>query len=387
MPKIKVLHFVRKSTQLKASFINNQIAYHQLYEPCIVFREKRSADFDGGFADFNLVNYKYLDLSDNDCAFEKIRYKSVKTLSKRQTFKTLNFIDKSNIQICHFHYGTDCGVFFPLLKYLKIKTLVSFYGYDCSSFSSKFFGYGKIYLKNRVFKHVDIVLAMSPDMKTDLIKAGCNEDKIIVHYYGTDTDRFYFQKEYEQKDCITLLILATLVPQKGHLFLLRSLKHLFESGINNFHLRIVGGGELETELKAFVSNNNLAQYVSFIGVITYGSKQMHEEYNNADVFIHPSVIAPNGDKEGIPGTIVEAMSAGLPVISTYHAGIPYIIENSNTGILVKEHDILALSEAIKKLIENVELRNQIGVQGQNYACKYLNLKNKEIELESIYQSK
>lgn len=380
-----VLHFVRKNTQFRASFINNQIVNHVDFKPHCVFIEKRSNSFDGGFAEFDLKNVNYLYVSENSSFSERFRAKYFKTLSKNRISKISDFIKINNIDVCHFHFGTDCGAYAPLLKYLDVPSIVSFYGYDCSSFPKLYFGYGKRYLRNRVFKHISTVLAMSQDMKNDLIKAGCPEHKIVVHYYGTDTDRFYHTKKYEQNDCIKLLILANLVPKKGHLFLLKSIKQLQDSGINNFQLRIVGAGELDIELKAFVIDNNLNSNVIFTGAIPYNSKEMHEEYRNGDIFIHPSVIAPDGDKEGIPGTIVEAMSAGLPVISTNHAGIPQIIEHTKTGWLVNEYDQAALSESIKKLMFNRALREEIGLAGQEFAMKHLNLMVKETELELIYR--
>jgi len=127
-------------------------------------------------------------------------------------------------------------------------------------------------------------------------------------------------------------------------------------------------------------------YVSYKGKITYASQEHLKILNDADVFIHPSVTAGNGDKEGIPGAIVEAMSAGLPVISTYHAGIPYIIEHNKTGLLVKEWDIKALTEAIICLAERVELRKKLGLAAQKYALENLDLLQKEKELETIYNN-
>jgi colanic acid/amylovoran biosynthesis glycosyltransferase len=384
---LNVLHFVRKNTQLKASFINNQISHHINFKPAIIIREHRSGPYDGGFANFNMSEYPTLDLSCGESTFEKIRYKTLKTISERQINQILAFIKKHNINICHFHYGSDCGVYEPLLKRLPVPSVVSFYGYDCSSFPKRFFGYGKFYLKNRVFKHISKVLAMSPDMKNDLIASGCPTDKIKVHYYGTDVDLFYNpKKQLVEHDHITILNLCSLVPQKGQLFLLAAVADLVSKGIKNFTLRIVGTGNLETELKVFVKNHGLSEYVKFIGAIKYGGSEMIKEYHDADIFIHPSVVATNGDKEGIPGTIVEAMSAGIPVIATYHAGIPYIIEHNVTGWLVKENDVESLSEALVALIKKPLLRESLGLAGQRSAIENLNLLKKEAELENIYAS-
>lgn len=82
MMKRKVLHFVRKNTQLKASFINNQISNHLDFEPLIVFRENVSKLNDGGFADFNLKEYNYLDLSESETMTEKLGSKPIKHYQK-----------------------------------------------------------------------------------------------------------------------------------------------------------------------------------------------------------------------------------------------------------------------------------------------------------------
>ncbi len=379
----KVCHFLRKDTQLRASFINNQITNHIAYMPYVVYRIKRNKLNDGGFADFNKT-LTTLDVSNNESKLESLLYKLPKLLSSKQSNEIEKFLNINNIEIAHFHYGTDCGVFFPFTKRMKIPFVVSFYGYDCSSFPQYLLGYGKRYLTNRVFKNASKVLAMSPDMKNDLIQAGCPEDKIIVHYYGTDTNLFNTSHQYPEKKIYTFLILSNLVPKKGHLFLLKSIERLINKGVENFHLRIVGGGELDFELKDYVNASVLTKFVTFVGAIKYGSEEMMQELKNADVFVHPSIVAPNGDKEGIPGTIIEAMSAGLPVVSTYHAGIPYIMEHRVSGILVRENDTDALADSLKELIGDKILRERIGLTGQRFAIEHLDLLKKEKELETIY---
>jgi colanic acid/amylovoran biosynthesis glycosyltransferase len=382
-----ILHFVRKNTQLKASFINNQISHHIDWKAFVIYREQRFNPVDGGFAEFDISNYKYLDLSKDETLFEKYRYKTIKKLSKRQINIILEFICDNKVDVCHFHFGTDCGVYAPLLERLTIPSVVSFYGYDCSSFPKRFYGYGKVYLKRRVFKNITKVLAMSPDMKKDLISSGCPEEKIEVHYYGTDVQRFNNKdKQFKEQEIVTILNLCSLVPQKGQLFLLKSINGIIAKGVTNFRLRIVGTGELEQELNSYVVDNKLQDYVEFVGAIPYGGSDMLREYREADIFVHPSVVGPNGDKEGIPGTIVEAMSAALPVISTNHAGIPYIIINNETGLLVNENDVFALGEAIVLLIKNNDLRKSIGLSGQDFAMRNLDLLKKEIELEEIYSN-
>jgi len=296
-----------------------------------------------------------------------------------------NFVSEKKIDICHFHYGTDCGVFYPLLKKLYIPSVVSFYGYDAFSFPKKYFGYGKKYLKERVFSKVDCILAMTQEMKKDLIEAGCDEDKILIHYHGVPCEIFNCIKQNynQQNDYFTLLDICSFDPVKGHIFIFKALKYLIEKGYDKIKLKIAGYGYYEKELKKFINSNNLSKYVIFLGYFKYGSPQMIYEIKHSDAFIHPSVITKD-DKEGIPGAIVEAMIAGLPVISTYHGGIPYVIENEKTGLLVKEWDVKGLAEAIERLVNDIELRRRLGQNAQKYALENLDLIEKEKELESIY---
>lgn len=379
-----VCHFLRKNSQLRSSFINNQIANHIDYEPYLVHRIKRDKLFDGGFGKFE-KHLKTLDFSIGETIIEKLLYAGPKVLSILQCNKIQKFIDENQIQIAHFHYGTDCGIFYPYTKKLTIPSVVSFYGYDCSSFPKILMGYGKKYLIDRVFKRVTKVLAMSPDMKKDLIITGCPEENIIVHYFGSDCKKYYHpNRQYADKEMVKILNFCSLVPQKGQLFLLKSITEIVAKGVTNFCLKIVGDGELKKELKAYVHEHQLTRFVEFGGYIPYGGSEMVSGYHDADIFVHPSIVGPDGEKEGIPGAIVEAMSAGLPVLSTYHAGIPYIITNNETGILVKENDVEALSNSLIEMIKNTELRKTIGMAGQRYAMENLDLMKKEIELEKIY---
>jgi colanic acid/amylovoran biosynthesis glycosyltransferase len=382
--RMKVLHLVRKSSQLEASFMYNQISNHIEYKPYIIFR-KASKGKDNGFAKNILSRFSYIDLSEDESWYEKMLFKTVKTLSKRQILKIERFITDNQIQICHFHYGTDCGVFYPLQKRLEISSVVSFYGYDIFSFPKRFCSYGKKYLTNRVFSKINCILAMSPEMQNDLIKIGCPTEKIKVHYHGVPSNIFYkIKRTYKQENNeFTLLNISYFDPVKGHIFIFNALRHLIDQGFSNIRLRIVGSGFYLSKLKEFIEKNKLIEYVSFLGSLKYGSAEMKDEYKNADAFIHPSVLTKE-DKEGIPGAIVEAMFAGLPVISTYHGGIPYIIKNEETGLLVTEWDIPGLSNAIRKLMIDHKLREQIGKSGQEYAFKHLNIENKELELEEIY---
>ncbi len=383
--KPTVAFFVRKKSQLKASFIKNQIEYLDNFRPVLVYKQVRNVNnpIDGGFANFAEEHYPVLSLAASGRLIDSFFYFFRKQISHKNTKTLEDFLKKNDVKILHFHFGSDAGIFLPNLKHIRIPKIVSFYGYDASGFANYYGGYGKYFLKNRVFKTADMFLAMTKNMKNDLIGMGCNSDKIIVHYYGSDTLEFFNEHDYSPKEFVNLLILCSLVPQKGHRFLLQAFQKAVTENPKML-LKIVGDGPTKDTIKKFVDKNQLSNYVEFFPKISYASAEHKKFFAEADVFIHPSVTDTNGDKEGIPGAIVEAMAAGLPVISTYHAGIPNIIEHRKTGLLVDEWNVDQLKNAIIELSRSHLLRKSIGLAGQDFALRELDVAEKEKELEEIY---
>jgi colanic acid/amylovoran biosynthesis glycosyltransferase len=230
---------------------------------------------------------------------------------------------------------------------------------------------------------VKAVLAMSDDMKADLISAGCPEEKIIVHYYGIEAEQFSIQREDTQKDVIKFLIISGLHPKKGHTYLIEAFAAMSRSIEKNVELHIVGAGPLYPSLEEAISKTGLSN-IFLHGHVNYGSEKHREYLREADVFVHPSVTSPTGDKEGIPGAVIEAMASGLPVITTYHAGIPSVVQDDVHALLVKEKDVMALQMAMTRLANDPVYRARIARDGQKHASTKLDVIPKEIELEEIY---
>lgn len=375
----KVLHLARKFLPPTASFIYNQIIHHTNYLPEIVYCEESSSVFKEKLRG-NYPNYKAV-----HGPIGNSLYKYLRMLSPADREKLKRFIRSSGASIAHIHYGVDALVYAGLLSELNLPVLVSFYGYDCTSFPNRFGGLGRKWLQERLFKQKGITAytAMSPDMKEDLIKLGCPEEKIIVHYHGSDPRPFHQEREYPNKNEIRLLIVSSLTEKKGHHFLLKAFKKAAASTSKSLHLDIAGDGELQESLEQLIKDENIKQ-VHMHGLIKYGSEQHHKLLSEADIFVHPSITTAKGEKEGIPGALIEARSAGLPVIATYHAGIPYIMEHGETGMLAREKDIDALAAHIVTLAEGAGLRKKIGKQGQAYTLENLDVVEKEKDLEAIY---
>lgn len=376
----KVVHLARKFLPPTASFIYNQITHHNHYNPVIVYCEEN----DSVFKDL-LIRMEYPRYLAVHGPIGRSMYQYLRTLSPADKVKLNGYLQESGAEIAHVHYGVDALVYADVLQHTKIPVLVSFYGYDCTSFPNRWRGYGKRWLQQKLFNNEGITAytAMSPDMKDDLIKLGCPEEKIIVHYHGSDPRPFYQERKYTNKTDIRLLIVSSLTEKKGHLFLLKAFKRATTLTSQNLQLHIAGDGELKETIENFIQEKSIKN-VHMHGLVAYGSEEHHQLLNKADIFVHPSITTTKGEKEGIPGALIEARSAGLPVIGTYHAGIPFIVEHGNTGMLVKEHAVEELAQHIISLAESAELREKIGRQGQEYTLRELDVVKKEKDLEEIY---
>lgn len=381
---MKVLHLIRKNSQLNASFILNQIQNHIKYKPLVAYYEERSKAFDGGFSSSEGSDFEVFNLDAKPNALSKLLYKIIKIISPRAKRKLHKLIQNQQPDIIHLHYGTDAGLYLPTISKVGLPTVVSFYGYECSGFPRLFFGMGKWFLKYRVFRHATFVLAMSEDMRQDLLAIGCPDEKIKVHYYGTDVMHFYNKIEPRDSELTKFLIISGFAPQKGHQYLIEAFALAYAQK-KNIRLTIVGAGPIEDEIKAWVGATGLNSVIDLPGPVVYGSGEHQDYFRGHDVFIHPSVTDINGDKEGIPGALVEAMAAGLPVISTFHAGIPHIIENGKEGMLAEERDVAALTSYILKFASDRDFCTQIATAGQERALRELDLKKNEQNLEHIYE--
>lgn len=178
-----------------------------------------------------------------------------------------------------------------------------------------------------------------------------------------------------------LLFVAQLAPRKGVLVLIEACR-LLRDRSNTFRCRIVGSGPDEPAARELVSRHQLGEFVELAGALPQESvRPLLEE---ADLFVLPCIQAAGGDRDGIPVALMEAMAKEVPVVSTRISGIPELVEDRATGLLVEPDDASALADAISQLLEDPELRGRLAAAGRQRVLQSFDIdRNAELLAELL----
>ncbi len=196
----------------------------------------------------------------------------------------------------------------------------------------------------------------------NIIKNKSLVNKFEVVRCGIDYNKFKNEvnkNKYNKK--INIFSVGRFVEKKGFIYLIEALRSIKEEDID-FECNIVGDGPLYKEIEEKIYNYNLEKEVKLVGSV--GSSEIRNYLNNSDIFVLPCVQAKNGDMDGIPVSLMEAMAFEIPVISTQISGIPELIENGVSGLVVEPENSIQLKEAIIKLIKSQSLREEYGKNGR-----------------------
>ncbi len=264
--------------------------------------------------------------------------------------------DYYDVIFCHFGDNGLKAILLKELGVIKGKIVITFHGYDLSLYLKM---HGKdVY--TRLLDRADLLQPISQYWQQKLVSLGCDKDKIMVHHMGIDCQKF---KEIARlaHSKIRLISVARLVEKKGLQYSIRAVAQLIPR-YPNLEYQIIGDGILKTDLQQLIERLNVSENIKLLGWKT--QQQVSNIMNEADILLAPSVTSQDGDCEGIPMCLMESMAQSLPVISTYHSGIPELIEDGVSGYLLLEKEINDLADKIEQLIINPELRRKMGQAGR-----------------------
>jgi colanic acid/amylovoran biosynthesis glycosyltransferase len=256
-------------------------------------------------------------------------------------------LNRCDVIVAHFGHNGARAARLKKWKRLTPPIITIFHGYDVGvPLQERDLGrYGDL------FRHGTLNLTVNGYFRDVLVKAGAPAEKVAVHHMGIDLKKIPYDWKSWRGAPLQLISVCRLAEKKGVEYALRALAELRADAPDlAWHYRIIGDGPLRQGLEALASELGIAEHVSFLGSLPHGD--VKEWLQRSHAFVLPSVTAANGDVEGIPVALMEAMAAGLTVVSSCHSGIPELIEDGKTGFLAAERDVNTLADRLRFIAEH-----------------------------------
>lgn len=246
--------------------------------------------------------------------------------------------------VLHLYFGHIAVQLLPLLRQPPVPVIVSFHGADALVDMDKpAFRAATL----EVFERARLVLVRSRSLGAGLEALGCPPEKIRIHRTGIPLGAFPFRERQVPEDGAWRFFQACrLIEKKGLPVTLKAFA-VFVRHYPAARLVIAGEGPLLGRLEALAEELGIADKVRFCGFLD--QLALRREFDAAHAFVHPSEMGVDGNQEGVPNAMLEAMATGLPVLATRHGGIPEAVDDAVSGYLVGEGDDAALAAALLRL--------------------------------------
>ncbi|HTV17253.1 MAG TPA: glycosyltransferase [Polyangiaceae bacterium] len=285
--------------------------------------------------------------------------------------------------LVHAHFGTSAVFAQPYARRHRLPFVVTFHGYDVAVLlgSARLFPHRWRYwaLSRSIFRDAAALLCASEELRDLLIQLGAPRSSVRVYRLGVDVDRYQRADETRKVPRVTLI--GRFVEKKGHLDGIEAFARALDAA-RPATLSIVGSGPLEARYRERVARLGIQSSVTFHGVLD--PEQVAALLVRTDVLLAPSRVAANGDRESGLLVVREAGAAGVPVIGTYHGGIPESIDSGRTGYLVPEGDVEQLARHLRELLEQPSRRQQMGNAARDRIRREFDLTSRVEELAQIY---
>jgi colanic acid/amylovoran biosynthesis glycosyltransferase len=299
--------------------------------------------------------------------------------SDAELHELLRVLSRIDARVLHIYFGQIAVHLLPLIRTWENPSIVSFHGADVTVDMNK-----PTYREatRQMLVAVKLVLVRSESLRSAVMELGCDAKKIEVQRTGIPLEEFPFRERSLPTNGEWRFVQAgRLIEKKGLPVTLRAFA-AFLAQYPNAQLTIAGEGPLLGELKKLAHELNIDGRVSFTGFIS--QSQLRDVYFRSHIFLHPSQTGQDGNQEGVPNSMLEAMATGLPVFATRHGGIPEAIENGVSGVLVPERDHEALARALLHGAQNPDFLSRIARSGAQVVRKEFDLNSQAQRLENVY---
>lgn len=291
--------------------------------------------------------------------FRRLWYKTIKggnvPMSTREVRDALYAFQRHDAKLMHIYFGNIAVDLLPLMRTMIWPVVVSFHGADAGVDTEK--AEYREHLKE-VFQRATLVMARSHSLLERLRELGCPDEKLRLQRTGIPLDELpRIDRQPPADGAWRFLQACRLVEKKGLPISLKAFKTVWEK-FPKARFVIAGSGPMEDVLKAQCRELGIEDAVDFRGFLQMSDlvKEMH----TAHVFLHPSETPKDGNREGVPNSMLEGMATGLPVAATTHGGIPEVITDGENGLLSAEGDVDGLTANLFKLTNDPALYAKLG---------------------------
>jgi colanic acid/amylovoran biosynthesis glycosyltransferase len=266
-----------------------------------------------------------------------------------------DFLKQRNVDVVLGEYGPTAALMTPACGIAGVPLVAHFHGYDASNYDTMR-EFSERY--ERMFHYAAAVISVSHVMTSALKALKCPEDIIVYNPYGPAPEFFEIDPDYRSD---TLIAVGRHTGQKAPYLTLEAFRQVLKV-CPNLRLVIIGDGELFEISERLVKAWGIQDRVELVG--SAPPEVVRARMKEGFAFVQHSLRARNGDAEGMPVAILEAGAAGLPVVSTLHAGIPDAVVDGETGFLVEEGDVAAMAARIIDLAQDRQKAKAMGAQGR-----------------------
>ena len=300
-------------------------------------------------------------------------------ISRAELEAIVRILTRTEARLLHIYFGHIAVHLLPLMRSWPKPVIVSFHGADVLVDMNK-----PAYRRatEQMLTAARRVLVRSDSLGRALIDLGCPPQKIAIVRTGIPLNEFRFRARSHPGNGEWRLVQACrLIEKKGLPTTLRAFA-AFAARFPRANLSIAGEGPMLEELKDLALQLGIRDKVAFTGLIS--QDELRNLFFSAHIFLHPSETGRDGNQEGVPNSMLEAMASGLPVFATRHGGIPEAIEHGVSGVLVPERDDAALGRALLETSENPERLAQLARAGAESVAQNFDRAAQVRRLEDIY---
>jgi colanic acid/amylovoran biosynthesis glycosyltransferase len=257
-------------------------------------------------------------------------------------------LERRPADVMHIYFGHTAVHLLPFIESWDKSCIVSFHGADVMLPDIPDY---EIKMRE-MLGVVPLVLARSESLRDRLVELGCAPEKIRINRTGIPLDQFPLGERAAPADGAWIFVQACrLIPKKGLPTALQAF-HKFAQKFPKAKFIIAGEGPMKNEIEKTIADYGLRNNVEMRGFLS--QEELFELYLHGHVFLHPSEMTADKNQEGVPNSMLEAMSTGLPVVATLHGGIPEAVRDGETGFLVAEKDDAALFAAMCRVTESAD---------------------------------